>query len=79
MSGLGGNRAVLMERAMAWSIAHDGDGTRLLLVAAGGSSPARLGEMGLGCPPLPCPPDAKLTEWMCREPGAAGWPRRGAS
>lgn len=38
MSGLGGNRAMLMERAMAWSTAHDGDGTRLLLVAAGGAA-----------------------------------------
>lgn len=37
------------------------------------------GERCLGCPPRPCLPDVKLTEWMCREPGAAGWPRRGAS
>lgn len=88
MLGLGAWRAVLLERLMAWSTAHDGNGTRLLfLIAAGESSPAGMvpgkqaapwqlpGERGLGCPPLPCLPDAKLTEWMCREPRAAGWPR----
>lgn len=67
---------------MAWSTAHDGNGTRLLfLIAAGESSPAGTvpgkqaapwqlpGERGLGCPPLPCLPDAKLN-------GCAESPRR---
>lgn len=40
-------------------------------------SPSAAAE-SLGCPPLPCLPASKLTEWMCREPGAAGWPGRGA-
>lgn len=50
MSGLGGNRAVLMERTMAWSTAQDGDGTRLLLVAAGGGQPGKAGRDGPGLP-----------------------------
>lgn len=80
---------MLMERAMVCT-ASERDGTGLLLVAIreislAGMEPSKQaapqqlpGERGLGCPPLCCLPASKLTEWMHREPRAAGWPRRGA-